>query len=100
MGGIPCTGRGDTHPTRPCSVVDAEPAVPGLRHQPRELRLVEMNQRRVIAALEIDVGWLLDAVVDDDVEIVAVADGRNRAERTVREQPLDLPFVRKIDVVA
>src|SRR5262245_66657937 len=71
------------------SVVDAEAAVPSARHQPRELRLADVNERRVIAAFEIDVGLLLDAVVDDDVEIVAFADGGNRAELAVRrsEEP-------------
>src|SRR5215813_1055482 len=41
------------------SVVDAEPAVPRSRHQPRELRLADVNERRVIAAFEIDVGTTL-----------------------------------------
>src|SRR5262249_44358264 len=40
-------------------VVDAEAAVPRTRHQPRELRLADVNERRVIAALEIDVGLRL-----------------------------------------
>src|SRR5262249_14310057 len=81
-------------------VVDAEAAVPRARHQPRELRLADVNERRVIAAFEIDVGLLLDAVVDDDVEIVAFADGGNRAELAVRKQPLDLAFVGQSDVIA
>src|SRR5262245_5767189 len=82
------------------SVVDAEPTVPRARHQPRELRLADVNERRVIAAFEINVGLLLDAVVDDDVEIVAFADGGNRTELAVRKQPLDLAFVGQSDVIA
>ena len=41
------------------SVVDAELAVPRSRHQPRELRLADVNERRVIVAFEIDVGTTL-----------------------------------------
>src|SRR5262249_34377826 len=41
------------------SVVDAEPAVPRSRHQPRELRLADVNEGHVIAAFEIDVGTTL-----------------------------------------
>src|SRR6516165_11414955 len=82
------------------SVVGAEPPVPRAQHQPRKLRLADVNQRRVIAAFEIDVGLLLDAVVDDHVEIVAFADGGNRAQRAVRKQPLDLAFVGQSDVIA
>ena len=67
------------------SIVDAEPAVAGLGHQPRELCLVHVNQRHVIAALQIDVGPLLHAVVDDDVEAVTLADRRDGAERAVRK---------------
>src|SRR5260370_19902863 len=86
--------------TATCSIVDAEPSVPGFRHQPRELRLVQMNERGVIAALEIDVGRLLDAVVDDDVEIVALAECRHCAGCAVREQASDLLLVGHVDVAA
>src|SRR6266540_343630 len=48
-------------------VVDAEPCVPSPCHQSGELLLVHMDQGRVIAALEIHVGRLLDGVVDDDI---------------------------------
>src|SRR5262245_35139489 len=81
--------RGEDHACAGLSrrlVVDAEAAVPRARHQPRELRLADVNERRVIAAFEIDVRLLLDAVVDDDVEIVAFADGGNRAELAVRDR--------------
>src|SRR5262245_48901420 len=82
------------------SVVRAESAMPGLGHQPRKLRLVHVNQRHVIAALQVDVGPLLHAVVDDDVQAVTLADRRDRAERAVREQRADLLFIRQSDVVA
>src|SRR5262245_2064317 len=82
------------------SVVDAEPAMAGLGHQPRELRLVHVNQRHVVAALQVDVWPLLHAVVDDDVQTVTLADRRDRAERAVRKQRADLLFIRQVDVVA
>ena len=50
-------------------------------HQASELSLADVNQARVIAALDIDLGLLLNAVVDDHVELVAFADGRNRPNR-------------------
>ncbi len=59
-----------------------------------------MDQRRVIAALDIHVRLLADAVVDDDFEIVALAHGRHRAEHTVREQAPDLVLAGEIDAVA
>src|SRR5262245_64550178 len=82
------------------SVVSAESAMPGLGHQPRKLRLVHVNQRHVIAALQVDVWPLLHAVVDDDVQTVTLADRRDRAERAVRKQRADLLFIRQVDVVA
>src|ERR1700752_1974052 len=62
-----------------CLVVDAEPSVPGLGHQPGELRLVHVDERRVIPAFEIDVGLRLDAVVNDDIQFVSPANRGNRA---------------------
>src|SRR5216684_9084036 len=93
--------RAFAHPTaRSRSIVGAEPSVPRVRHQPAELDPVEVDERRVIAAFEIDVGLFPDAVVDDDVEVVALADRRHCAERAVRKQRLDLPFGGHLDVVA
>ncbi len=68
-------------------------------HQASELSLADVNQARVIAALDIDLGLLLNAVVDDHVELVAFADGRNRPNRAVREQPLDFGFVSQTHIV-
>src|SRR4030095_10485596 len=66
--------RYDSDQTQRGSVVDTEPSVPGIGHQAGELCLIEVHQRGVIAALEIHVGLRVDAVVDDDVELVAGAD--------------------------
>jgi hypothetical protein len=60
--------------------VCAEAAVPGFRIQSRELSLAQ-DKRDVVAALQINVGLRVDAVVNDDVEPVALADRRNGLNR-------------------
>ena len=74
--------------------------VTGVAGQPGELRVGEMNERRVVAALEIDVGLAVDAVVDDDVEPIALADRRDSAARAVAKQALDLALGGEVDVLA
>jgi hypothetical protein len=59
--------------------VCAEAAVPGFRIQSRELSLAQ-DKRDVVAA-QINVGLRVDAVVNDDVEPVALADRRNGLNR-------------------
>ena len=59
----------------------AEAAVPGFHVQSRELSLIEMDKRDVIAAFQINIRKRVDAVVDDDVEPVALADRRNGLNR-------------------
>src|SRR5262249_9224795 len=82
------------------SVVGREPPVPALVLQPAELPLVQVSQRHVVAPLKLDVGPLLQAAVDDDVQAVTLAAPRDRPERAVREQRADLLFIRQVDVVA
>ena len=59
--------------------VDAEAAVPCRRGKRCELRVAHMHQRRVIAALELNLRLLFDAVVDNGIETVAFANWRNGA---------------------
>src|SRR5919198_5234828 len=54
----------------PLSIVDAEPPVPCVFQEPRKLRLVHTDQGGVIAALEINLRLLLNAVVDDHIQPV------------------------------
>ena len=48
-----------------CLVVDAEPSVPGLGHQPRELRLVHVDECRVIPGFRYTSGcaWMLSSMI-------------------------------------
>ena len=59
-----------------------------------------MNQGPVIAALEIDLGLLVNAVVDQRVQAVAFADGGDGAAHAVLEQFFDLEFRRQPDIIA
>src|SRR5260221_12348761 len=83
-----------------CSVVRAKAPVRCIGRQPRKLRVTHMKQRLVIASFHIDVRLCLDAVVDDDIQPVAFADGRNRTVYAVAEQLIDLGLIGQVDVVA
>src|SRR6266542_2991952 len=80
--------------------VAAEARVTLLRHELRELRMAHVDQRRVIAALEINFRRLIDAVVDHDIEPVALAESRHCAAIAIREQALDLILTGQIDILA
>ena len=67
--------------------------------QTRKLRMTEMKQCLVIAGFHIDLRLYLDAFVDDEIQSVASANGRNRTVCTVAEQPTDLGFVGHVDIV-
>src|SRR5260370_18743092 len=82
------------------SVVSAEAPVLGLRGYSGELRLTHVKQRLVIAGLKIALRLLLDAVVHNNVQTVALADRGHRAMGTVPEQLIDLHFIGQIDVIA
>src|SRR5215510_15671839 len=82
------------------SGADAELRMRRIRHEARELRMAHMNERLVVAAFHVDVGPLVDAVVDDDVEAIALADRRYGAVGAVAEQLVDLALGRERDVVA
>src|SRR5438034_1113864 len=84
------TGAGG--PDQAASIMRGEAAVPSLRGQSRELPAAQMDERGVIAALHIDFALRFDAVVDDDVEAVALANRRNRPTCAVAEQLRDLVF--------
>ena len=63
-----------------------------------KLGTTEMKQRLVIAGFHIDLRLCLDAFVDDEIQSVASADGRNRTVCTVAEQPTDLGFIGHVDI--
>jgi len=67
------------------SVVNAETGVPCRRREGRELGMAHMNQSRVISALQVDLRLLFNAVVDNRIEPIAIANWRNRTRRTVLE---------------
>jgi hypothetical protein len=49
----------------------------GIAVQARKLRMTQMKQRLVIAGFHIDLRLCLDAIVDDEIQAVAFANGRN-----------------------
>jgi len=57
----------------------------GPRIESGKLGPAHMNQSRVVPTLKVQLLLLVDAGVDDDVQPIARAHGRNRAERTVAE---------------
>ena len=69
-------------------------------HQARKLRVTHMKQRLVIASFQIDLRLRLDAVVNDDIQPVALTDGRNCTVCAVAEQLMDLGFIGHVDIVA
>jgi hypothetical protein len=52
--------------------------------QARKLRMTQMKQRLVIAGFHIDLRPRLDAIVDDEIQSVAFANGRNCTVRKSR----------------
>jgi len=80
--------------------MDAEMPAPCVSREEGELRAAQMNQCRVIAALQIDLWLALYAVVDDNVEPIALARGGDRAGSAVIEQLFNFMFCRQIDVKA
>ena len=67
--------------------------------QARKLRMTEMKQCLVIAGFHIDLWLCLDAIVDDDIQAVAFANGRNCTVCAVAEQLIDLGFIGHVDIV-
>ncbi len=81
------------------SIMCAKTPVRCVGRQARKLRVTHMKQRLVIASFHIDVRLCLDAVVDDYIQPVAFADGRNCPVCTVAEQRIDLGFIGDMDAV-
>src|SRR5690349_6823960 len=77
--------RARSHHRARFSGVNAEGAVPCGRGKRCELRVAHVNQRRVVAALKIDLGLLFDTVIDNSIEAVAFANWRNGARHAVIE---------------
>ena len=53
--------------------------------EPCELRLTNAHDRRVVAALEINIRRIMHALVHDDVEAIALADRRDGPVRAIGE---------------
>ncbi len=60
--------------------------------QARKLRMSEMKQRLMIAGFHIDLWLCLDAIVDDDIQSVALAHGRDCT--MCAQQPHDVQVMR------
>ena len=73
---------------------------PCLRREARELRMAQMNQCSVITTLQVHLCLFLDAVVDNNVEPIALAGRRDGAVSAVLEQLFNFMFSRQIDVKA
>ena len=74
--------------------------MPGLRGQSRKLPAAQTDECGVIAALHVDLALCLNAVVDYNVEPVALANRRNGPTFAVAKQLCDLVFARQSDLVA
>jgi hypothetical protein len=81
------------------SIVYAEAAVLRLRVYPREFFVVHVNECGVVTTFHINTGLRVDAVVNNNIEAVALPDRRNSAARTIAEQLRDLLFTRQSDTV-
>src|ERR1700682_5312382 len=81
------------------SVVCTKAPMRCVGRQARKLGVTHMKQRLVIASFHIDLRLCLDAVVDDDIQSVALADGGNCTVCAVAEQLIDLGSIRHIDIV-
>src|SRR6185437_9589133 len=71
-------------------MVGAEPTVARLPRQPRELGLPHVDERGVVAPLEIHLRLMKQLVLDNDVEPIAFADRRNGAALAIRDQLVQL----------
>ena len=58
-----------------------------------------MDQCRVIAALHIDLRLVLDAIIDDNIQCVAIANRRDGAISAVSEQLSDLVFAGQVNII-
>src|SRR6266851_3667947 len=81
------------------SVVFAKAPMRCVGRQARKLRMSEMKQRLMIAGFHIDLWLCLDAIVDDDIQSVALAHGRDCTMCAVAEQLIDFGFIGHIDVI-
>jgi hypothetical protein len=54
-----------------------------VRRNSRELRLIHMDQCLVVAAFQIDVWLQINAVVDDKIETIALANRRDGAMNAI-----------------
>lgn len=67
--------------------------------QASKLRMTQIKQRLVIAGFHVDLRLCLDAIVDDEIQAVAFANGRNGTVRAVAEQLIDLGFIGHVNIV-
>lgn len=81
------------------SVVRAKAPMHCVGRQARKLRVTQMKQRLVIASRHVDLRLCLDAIVDDEIQPVAFADGTNCTVCAVAEQLIDLGFICHVDIV-
>ena len=82
------------------SIVDAEASVLCVLSQLGKLSMPHMDQRLMIAALHVDLRLVIDALIDHNIEAVAIANRGHRAANAVHEQLRDLVFARLLDDAA
>ena len=73
--------------------------MPGSCIEPGKVALAHMDQRRVIAAFEVNVRLLADPVINDDADAVTGTQRRDCAALAITEHLLDLLLGREIDVL-
>src|SRR5215204_3641294 len=73
--------------------LSTEPAVACVRVQAGELALAHVHKRLMISSFEVEIRLLLDALVNDHVEPIARAHGRDRATRAVVEHRRNFALV-------
>ena len=61
--------------------------------------MIHMHQRRVIAGLHVDLRLLLDAIIDDNIQCVAISNRGNGAISAVSEQLSDFVFAGQVNIV-
>src|SRR6266567_1116716 len=83
----------------PTSGASAEPPVSSVRHQLLKTRPAE-NQIGVVAALEVDIGLLRQAVVHNDIEPVRGAKRRHCTPLAIEKERLDLLLTGQVQVAA
>jgi hypothetical protein len=80
--------------------MDTETAVPRRRRERSKLRVAHMNQRLMIATLQVNLRLVLDTVVHHRIKPITLTGWRNRAGPTVIEQFFDFVLGGELNIQA